>query len=84
MEKSPDLLQEIHHLNQVLTRLEKHQRLPHSFIAGILYGLGSVLGATIVVALIAYLLRNVGLVPLIGNWFAQIVEHVITTITPKL
>lgn len=78
-----DLAQEIKRLNHVINRLYKQQSLWHSFLRGILSGLGSVLGATIIVALIAYLLRNINLVPIIGDWLSQIFANVLQNLPQK-
>lgn len=67
---------ELERLNANITKLIRRQNLWRSLFAGILSGLGSVIGATIVVAFIAYLLRNVELVPLIGTWVGSIVRQI--------
>jgi uncharacterized protein (DUF2062 family) len=70
------LTTETRRLNQSITRLVKQQSLPSSFLRGVASGFGSVIGATIVVAVLAYLLSNVELIPLIGSWLAELVEYV--------
>ena len=72
------LIKEIRELNIVLTRLYKRQSIGYSFLGGVLSGLGSVMGATLVVAILVYFLRNVSLIPLIGSWFAQLAQYVLT------
>lgn len=47
-----------------------------NFARGLAFGLGSVLGATILVSLLVYLLSQVELVPIIGEWAKQIVDEV--------
>lgn len=71
-----ELTKEIRSLRKIISKLEKQQRLPLSFTRGIATGLGSVIGATFVVALLLYFLRNIEFIPLIGTWLAQIIEHV--------
>lgn len=43
-------------------------------LKGIAFGLGTVLGATIVVSGIAYTLSQMEFIPVIGEWVHQIVE----------
>mgnify|MGYP003421532742 FL=1 len=70
------LKQELQLLNQNIAKLVRRQNLWRSFFGGVLSGLGSVVGATIVVAILAYMLRNVQLVPLIGSWIGDIVTQI--------
>ena len=44
-----------------------------SFMKGIMMGLGSVLGATVVVALLVYLLSKVSFVPIVGEFISDII-----------
>ncbi len=74
--KDSTLVEEVRRLNKTISKLERHYGFTNSFARGILSGLGSVIGATIVVALLALMLRNVSLVPLIGGWLAEIIEYV--------
>lgn len=46
------------------------------FLKGVTFGLGSVLGATIVVSVVLYLLSQIEFVPIIGEW----VQHIIAEI----
>lgn len=69
------LVSETQKLNKILTRLEKRYSLINSFLRGVASGLGSVIGATLVFAFLAYLLRNVEVVPLIGAWLAELIEQ---------
>lgn len=46
------------------------------FIRGLAFGLGSVIGATILVSLLAYSLRTIDFIPIIGEWAKQIVEMI--------
>lgn len=68
------LIEQLELLNKNIAHLNKRTNLTRSFMAGILSGLGSVIGATIVVGLFLYAVRNVEFIPIIGSWFAQIVE----------
>ena len=82
MLNNESLEKEIQQLNKTILKLDKHHSLSNSFLRGVFYGLGSVVGATMVVALLAYLLRNIELIPIIGTWVAQIAEHV-SAVTKK-
>lgn len=77
MEKNAELLSELKKLNKNISRMNSTRSFAHSFLVGIVSGLGSVIGATIVVGFIVYLLRNINVVPLIGDWLSQIFEHVL-------
>lgn len=81
--QNSQLIEEIRRLNKTITKLDRHYSFFNSFMRGILSGLGSVLGATIVVAFLAYMLRNVSLVPLIGGWLAEIVNYASQLTTPQ-
>ncbi len=43
-----------------------------SFLAGLFSGLGATLGVAIVLALLAYLIRHLGGLPVIGDWLNQL------------
>lgn len=44
-------------------------------LRGLAFGLGSVMGATIVVSIVAYVLAQAELVPIIGDWAKAIAEE---------
>lgn len=44
------------------------------FARGLAFGLGSVMGATILVSLVAWWVSQIEFLPLIGDWARQIVE----------
>lgn len=46
------------------------------FVRGLAFGLGSVIGATILVSVLAYSLRSIDFIPIIGEWAKQIVEMI--------
>jgi len=58
--------------------LDKHQAYKTSFIKGIFGGLGGVIGATIVVALLVWILSFFSELPLVGN-FAEKVNNTVQT-----
>lgn len=43
---------------------------------GLAFGLGSVLGATILVSIAAYLLAQIDFIPIIGDWAAEIAREI--------
>lgn len=47
-----------------------------TFVRGLVTGLGTVIGATILVSVAAFLLAQVNWIPLIGDWAAQIAEEI--------
>ncbi len=44
------------------------------FLRGLAFGLGSVVGATILVSLLVYTLSNINFVPVIGGWGKEIAD----------
>lgn len=45
-------------------------------IRGLAFGLGSVLGATILVSLLAWWLSQFEFIPIVGDWIGQIAEEI--------
>jgi len=45
-------------------------------LRGVAFGLGSVLGATLVVSLVVYFLAQIDFIPVIGDWAAQIAARI--------
>ena len=46
-----------------------------NFLKGLAFGLGTVLGATILVSILALFLSNIDFIPIIGEWAAQIAQQ---------
>lgn len=46
------------------------------FLRGLAFGLGSVMGATILVSLLVYSLSTIDFIPIIGDWAAQIAAQI--------
>lgn len=67
---------EIAKLNRSIVKLNKSRGLFHSFMIGIVTGLGSVLGATIVLGIVLFILRNVEFLPIIGSWIAELNNYI--------
>ncbi|MBU2935987.1 MULTISPECIES: DUF5665 domain-containing protein [Pacificibacter] len=90
-----DLLQntsnDIEKLSQEVARLNAHRfiRLHDStwrlmwfnFLRGLAFGFGSVAGATIVVSIVGYILNQIEVVPIIGEWAKQIAAEIMIDTT---
>lgn len=73
-------------LTQEVERLNAHRfvRIHNSlwrlvlfqFARGLAFGLGSVMGATILVSLLAWWVSQFEFLPLIGDWAAEIVDRI--------
>lgn len=50
--------------------------LGYQFLRGVAFGLGSVVGATIVVSFLAYFLSEIDFIPIIGEWASQIAKEI--------
>lgn len=47
-----------------------------SFLKGMMVGLGSVLGATVLVALLLFILSKISLVPVVGDFVKDIMQEI--------
>ena len=82
------LVREIARLRADLATLRRHRALrmhatwrgmmAESFVRGLALGLGTVLGATMLVSVAAYSLRQIDFVPLIGQWASEIAKEIET------
>ena len=45
-----------------------------NFMRGLAFGLGSVIGATVLVSMLVYLLRGVDFIPIIGDWAKEVLS----------
>ena len=50
----------------------------YQLIRGLAFGLGSVLGATIVVSIVAWFISQIEFIPLIGEWASEILKQIDT------
>jgi hypothetical protein len=57
----------------------KRQLMAANFLGGIAWGFGTVMGATILVALVLFLLQVLGGLPLIGSYINAFTEAVTST-----
>lgn len=71
-----------HHLtaNQ---HMRKKDILVGNFLGGLAWGLGSVIGATIVVAILVWFLSFINFVPVIGDFTHQVIQDVNSRSTYK-
>jgi hypothetical protein len=76
---------EIEALQQEIARLNDHRflktynslprLLAFNFARGLAFGLGTVLGASILVSILAFSLREIDFIPIIGDWAASIAQQ---------
>ena len=65
--------------------MEKYERVRRSFkdiifnnfVGGIAWGLGATVGVSIVIAILSLILKNINLVPFVGNFVSQITNYVL-------
>jgi Flp pilus assembly protein TadB len=80
------LAHEITKLTQAIEKIEKMQPFAalrnrkkffaYSFLHGLLVGFGSVLGASLLVALFIFLLRQIEFAPLVGSFVQDILKNI--------
>lgn len=56
------------------TLSSKRRMMFAQFLRGIAFGLGSVLGATVVVSALVYSLSQIDFIPIIGDWANEIIR----------
>lgn len=81
-----DLTKEVHALRVELRRLNSHRfirvhnsvprMLAFNFARGLAVGLGTVLGASVLLSLLVWALSQIEFLPIIGEWAAQIARQV--------
>jgi hypothetical protein len=84
-ESREDLTEEVRALRAELQTLNKHRfvrihnniprLLAFNFARGLAVGLGTVLGATVLLSLIVWALSQIEFLPIIGEWASQIAEQ---------
>ena len=80
------LLEQSNQINQQLAQLNNHKlvqtynSIPRllwfHLLKGIAFSLGSVLGATVVLSSIVYILSQMEFIPVIGDWVSEIIKVV--------
>ncbi len=68
---------EVHRLNRH-NFIRMHNSTPRliwfNFMRGLAFGLGSVIGATVLVSVLVYLLRGIDFIPIIGDWATEVLS----------
>jgi len=82
----PETVSALHKLANTLERMKFGEYIAYmnntkrlivmNLVAGLFRGMGITLGATVLVAIVFYILGRMVDIPLIGNWIADIVLHV--------
>lgn len=77
---------EINQLRAEVERLNNHRFIgilnspwkgvAFQFVRGVAFGLGSVVGATLVVSVLGYTLSQVDFLPIIGDWASAIAQEI--------
>lgn len=80
------LVREVAQLRQEVARLNAHRFVAihdnlirlgaFQFYRGLAFGLGSVVGATLLVSLLVYLLSQIDFIPIIGEWANEIADMI--------
>jgi hypothetical protein len=83
MDKESTVESELARLNKLLNKLYASQSYMNSFVHGVLSGLGSVIGATIVVAGLVSILGQAKVIPVIGDWIAAVAVSVKDSLPKK-
>ncbi len=55
----------------------KKEIIINNFIGGIAWAVGATIGLAIIVAILGLILRNINLVPFVGNFIADIINFII-------
>lgn len=86
MQDKPQETQQFEDLTQELRLLNSHRfvrlhnrpwrLLGFQFLRGLAFGFGSVAGATIVVSIVGYILNQMEVVPIIGDWAKQLAAEI--------
>lgn len=84
------ILAQTEKVNEQLAKFHKHKfvqaynSIPRllwfQLLKGVAFGLGSVLGATVVLSALVYLLSQIEFIPFIGEWVSEILEVVKTQV----
>jgi hypothetical protein len=71
------LQSEVHKMNSHRF-IRMHNSLPKliwfNFMRGLAFGLGSVLGATVLVSVLVYFLSQINFIPIIGDWATEVLS----------
>ncbi len=56
----------------------KKQILFNNFLGGVAWALGVTVGLALIVAILGFILKNVNLIPYVGNFVAGVIEFILT------
>ncbi|GAA3856793.1 DUF5665 domain-containing protein [Celeribacter arenosi] len=86
--KDSELSNDIRKLTEELHRLSSHRfvrihnstrrLMMYQFLRGLAFGFGSVAGATIVVSIVGFVLNQMEVVPIIGEWAKQLAADIMS------
>lgn len=54
--------------------------LAFQFGRGLAFGLGTVIGASVIVSIVAYFLSQMNFIPIVGEWAAEVAEQILREI----
>lgn len=74
MEKDPQLASELARLNTILDTLSRRLSPGRTFLNGMLGSLGSFFGTTVVLGIIVYVLIQLDVAGLVGNWLTEVIS----------
>ncbi len=88
-----DISRELEALRGEVVRLNEQRYFRHessflwiaawSLTRGLFFGLGSVLGASILVAFVVQMLASIDFIPIIGDWGQQLIEEIELNVPQK-
>ncbi len=83
--RNADLIREVQSLRDEIARVNNHSYIKmhdslwrlgaFQLFRGLAFGLGSVLGATLLVSVLVQLLASMDFIPVLGDWVAQIIDQ---------
>lgn len=83
--RNADLIREVQSLRDEIARVNNHRYIKmhdslwrlgaFQLFRGLAFGLGSVLGATLLVSILVQVLASMDFIPVLGDWVAQIINQ---------
>lgn len=74
---------EIAKLTEVANKLYRRQSPWAAFVTGMIYSMGYFIGILLVVTIIAFILRKLPLIPMIGNWLGAVLNEALSNVKPQ-